>query len=58
MLINVKMPTAIVGILTFMSRIKFVISRVEHEKEFQLPRGLVSDNRFSDEETVCLQLTI
>ena len=31
MLINVKMPT-IVGILTFMSRIKFMLSRVEHEK--------------------------
>ena len=33
MLINVKMPT-IVGILTFMSRIKFMLSRVEHEKSF------------------------
>ena len=33
MLINVKMPT-IVGILTFMSRINFMISRVEHEKKF------------------------
>ena len=33
MLINVKMPT-IVGILTFMSRINFVLSRVEHEKSF------------------------
>ena len=31
MLINVKMPT-IVGILTFMSRINFVLSRVEHRK--------------------------
>ena len=31
MLINIKMPT-IVGILTFMSRINFVFSRVEHEK--------------------------
>ena len=30
MLINVKMPT-IVGILTFMSRIDFVLSSVEHE---------------------------
>ena len=29
--INVKMPT-IVGILTFMSRIKFMLSWVEHEK--------------------------
>ena len=33
MLINVKMPT-IVGILTFISRINFVLSRVEHEKSF------------------------
>ena len=31
MLINVKMPTSD-GILTFMSRISFVLSRVEHEK--------------------------
>ena len=31
MLINVKMPT-IVGILTFMSRINFVLIRVEYEK--------------------------
>ena len=31
MLINVKMPT-IVGILTFMSRINFVLCEVEHEK--------------------------
>ena len=30
-LINVKMPT-IVGILTFMSRKNFILSRVEHEK--------------------------
>ena len=35
MLINVKMPT-IVGILTFMSRINFVLSRVEHEKFYNL----------------------
>ena len=33
MLINVKMPT-IVGILTFMSKINFVFSLVEHEKRF------------------------
>ena len=32
-LINVKMPT-IVGILTFMSRKNFMLSRVEHEKSF------------------------
>ena len=31
MLINVKMPT-IVGILTFMSMIDFVLSWVEHKK--------------------------
>ena len=31
MLINVKMPT-IVGLLTFMSRINFVLSPVEHGK--------------------------
>ena len=33
MLINVKMPT-IVGILTFMSRINFMLSLVEHGKSF------------------------
>ena len=33
MLINVKMPT-IVGILTFMSRINFVLSWVEHVVSF------------------------
>ena len=33
MLINVKMPT-IVGILTLMSRIHFVLSGFEHEKSF------------------------
>ena len=33
MLLNVKMPT-IVGILTFMSRINFVLSLVEHGKKF------------------------
>ena len=33
MLINVKMQT-IVGILTFMSRINFVLSCIEHEKYF------------------------
>ena len=37
MLINVKMPT-IVGIFAFMSRINFVLSRVEHEKRFITPR--------------------
>ena len=33
LLINVKMPTA-VGTLTFMSRINFMLSRVEQEKKF------------------------
>ena len=33
LLINVKMPT-IVGILIFMSRKNFILSRVEHEKSF------------------------
>ena len=32
MLINVRMP--IVGILTFMSKINFLLSRVEHENSF------------------------
>ena len=32
-LINVKVPI-IVGILTFMSRKNFMLSRVEHEKSF------------------------
>ena len=32
-LINIKMPT-VVGILTFMSRKKFMLSSVEHEKSF------------------------
>ena len=42
MLINVKMPT-IVGILTFMSRINFMLSRVEHENSFiTLGPGLMS----------------
>ena len=38
MLINVEMPT-IVGILTFMSRINFVLSRVEYEKGFLEPEN-------------------
>ena len=42
LLINVKMPT-IVGILTFMSRINFVLSQVEHEKSFVIsgPESIV-----------------
>ena len=39
MLINVKMPT-ISGILTFMSMINFMFSRVEYEKSF-ITSGLV-----------------
>ena len=39
MLINVKMPTS-VGILTFMSMIKFMRSSVEHKKV--LPKDQVS----------------
>ena len=39
MLINIKMPT-VVGILTFMSMINFIISKVEHEKKF-IPRVLI-----------------
>ena len=37
MLMNVKMPT-IAGILTFTSRINFVLSSVEHEKSFIISR--------------------
>ena len=40
MLINVKMPT-IVGILTYMSRINFVLSLVEHKKVLET-RGLAT----------------
>ena len=35
LLINVKMPT-IVGILTFMSRINFMLTCVDHEKFYNL----------------------
>ena len=35
MLINVKMPTN-VGILTFMSRINFVLCQLKHEKNYNL----------------------
>ena len=34
LLIDIKMPT-IVGILTFMSRNNFMLTRVEHEKSFK-----------------------
>ena len=33
LLINIKMPT-VVGILIFISKINFMLSRVEHEKGF------------------------
>ena len=42
LLINVKMPT-IVGILTFMSKKNFMLSRVEHENLFTTS-GLLSGN--------------
>ena len=46
LLINVKMPTiTIVGILKFISRINFVLSRVEQEKSFTTP-----EIRYSYEE--------
>ena len=40
-LINVKMPT-IVGILTLMSKINFMFSRVEHEKKFITSRPVLT----------------
>ena len=42
MLINVKMPT-IVGIVTFVSRINFVLSLVEYEKSFITSRPGYND---------------
>ena len=33
LIINVKMPT-VIGILTFMSRINFILTGVGHEKSF------------------------
>ena len=54
MLINVKMPT-IVGILTFMSKINFVLSCVEHEKSFITSRpGQTLQNTVSDQGLYCL----
>ena len=52
MLINVKMLT-IVGILTFMSMINFVLSQVVHEKSFitlgpALSSAIVFLNKFYD----------
>ena len=46
MLINVKMPT-IVGILTLMSRINFVLSGVEHEQSF-VSSGFTGTDTFMD----------
>ena len=48
MLINVKMPT-IVGILTFMSMLNFVLSLVEHGQSF-----VTSRPGFLVTMTVCL----
>ena len=57
LLINVKMPT-IVGILTFMSWINFVLSCVEHENSF-ITLGLMTDHPclktdVSDDGVVCI----
>ena len=38
LLTNVKMPT-IVGILTFISRINFMLSEVEHEKSSEINKS-------------------
>ena len=46
MLVNVKMPT-IVGILTFMSRINFILYRVEHEKSY-ITSGMVLKKSFEE----------
>ena len=51
MLMNVKMPT-IVGILTFMSRINFVLSQVEHEKSF-ITWGLTSRQECTIKNQYC-----
>ena len=48
LLINVKMPT-IVGILTFMSRINFMLSSVEHEKSLITSGpGLTAGSKFCE----------
>ena len=49
-LINVKMPT-IVGILTFMSRKKFMLSSVEHEKRL-MTSGPVPYGKFAPREQI------
>ena len=48
MLINVKMST-IVGILTFMRRINFVLSWVEYEKSFITSGQVLLDNLYCNE---------
>ena len=53
MLINVKMPT-IVGILTFMSRTNFVLSRVEHRKVYNLGARSVNGNGHASGQTLRL----
>ena len=40
MLINIKMPT-FVGILIFVSMINFMLSKVEHEKVYDLEARLI-----------------
>ena len=52
MLINVKMPT-IVGILTFMSRINFVLSSVEHEFFYNL-RARLEISELCDTILLCI----
>ena len=51
LLINVKMPTN-VGILTFMSRINFVLSRVEHDKSFINSEPLDRIRRIFDDKWI------
>ena len=54
MLINVKMPT-IVGILTFMSRINFVLSCVEYEKCFITSGPGLQASAQSDKSSLSLE---
>ena len=60
MLINVKMPT-IVGILTFMSMINFMLSGVEHKKSFiisgQVFCGMLATMSCSNEPTQLQRLS-
>ena len=59
MLKNVKMPT--IGILTFMSRINFVLSWVEHEKSFMTSGPVVlTENTtgiFPEYFVICMDFT-